>query len=115
MSKFSKLQPIKMELTSTQKLLLSLILLIQSTVGMALSVTNIWTYSEKLLLVVGEDNAKFYLYFSVFGLFINIIMFVGSFISVTRMFTNSIVRRRSLSRRHGRGGVYGAFGYYSVV
>ena len=108
-----------MEVSRTQLVLLSLSLLIQSSVGSAMAII-LWTLRQKMIMIIGEHNEVVLIYFTVTSLIINIIMFIISFIIISVQFANNIVRSsqervRRNRRHHQVGGVYGAFGYFSVV
>ena len=110
-----------MELTSYKKILLLLTLMIQSSIGMALSLAHLWTYSETLRILVTERQGDFFKYFCIAGFAINALLLTLSLLCITVMVADLMLTRgtehrmsRRLVTREERA-VYGAFGYYSVI
>ena len=108
-------------MTRAQWLLHLLTLMIQASLGVALSAACLWSYKEKLILLVGDSNAQFFYYFSVVSLIISLVFFIKSFILLSIQCSEmSLEGQEENSRRRLIGGnqqrrVYGAFGYYSIV
>ena len=107
-------------MTRTRWLLHLLCLMIQSCLGMALSLAGLWSYRERMILILGEDNAQFFYYFSVVSLLISVLMLVTSFILISvqcsemALGQGETVRLNQTEGRNQRR-AYGAFGYYSLV
>ena len=110
-----------MELTRTKKVLMLLTCLVQSSIGLALSLAYICTYSERISVLVTEKRGgEFFRYFCISGFVINGLLLVVSLVCITVQVAELILtrgaqrRRRGLYQREGHR-VYGAFGYYSVI
>ena len=105
-----------MELTDYRKILLLLTLVIQSSVGVALSLAHLSPYSWLPLEARQED---FFKYFCIMGFTTNWLVLFLSLHWVTVMAADHMVTRgaehrgRGLVRREHR--VYGAFGYHTVI
>ena len=106
--------------SKTKWILMLLSLVIQSTVGISLSLTCIWAHKVKMIVLIGEANAEFFFYFAVGGFIINMIILGTSFLSLTTHVADLIVARHRENRRrllyqNNDSRTYGAFGYYSLV
>ena len=106
--------------SKTKWILMLLTLVIQSTLGISLSLSCVWAHKVKLILLVGESNAEFFFYFAVGGFIINMIILGTSFLSLTTHVADLIVTRQRENRRRllyqdNESRTYGAFGYYSLV
>ena len=106
-------------LSRAKWILVLLTALIESLVGMALSISSIWVDREKLLLITTDETSLFYSYFSILSLAINIIVFMTSCALMTIQITDFILKRDREQRRRllyqaQERRVYGAFGYYSM-
>ena len=114
-------------LSSTQWILLLLMLLIQSSMGMSLSLSAIWSYKVKLVFLIGETEAAIFYWFSLTALGTNLIIFSSS-ITFLSVFCGELGMDRDRGRTvlvggGGGGGVelwrnearrgYGAMGFYS--
>ena len=107
-------------MSKTKWILLLLSVVIQSTIGISLSLSCIWAHKVRLIVLVGESNAEFFFYFSVAGFIINLIILGTSFVSLTTHVADMIVTRQRQNRRRllhqsNESRTYGAFGYYSLV
>ena len=109
------------EMTRAQWLLHLLSLMIQACLGLALSAACLWSYEEKLILLLGDTSAQFFYYFAFGSLIISAVFFIKSFILISMQCSEiSLEGVEENSRRRLTGGnqqrrVYGAFGYYSIV
>ena len=75
-------------ISSTQWMLMLLMLVIQSSMGMSLSLSAIWSDFVKLEFLIGEQNAAVFLMFSKTALGVNIIIFSSStIILIDKVFT----------------------------
>ena len=105
-------------MSSTKWLLLLLSLMIQSSVGVALSLASVWVDRNKLIIITHNITDMFY-YFSLAGLTINIVMFVLCLMSLSVHLTSLMLRRHRRERRRllyqTEQRAYGAFGYHSIV
>ena len=108
-----------MELTGYKKTLLLLTLMIQSSIGVALSLAHLWTYSQTLEQLITERRGDFFKYFCITGFATNGLVLSLSLLWLTVMaadllLTRGAETRTRLHRREERA-VYGAFGYYTVI
>ena len=100
-------------------------LLIQSSMGMSLSLSAIWSYKVKLVFLIGETEAAIFYWFSLTALGTNLIIFSSS-ITFLSVFCGELGMDRDRGRTvlvGGEGGVelwrnetrrgYGAMGFYS--
>ena len=75
-------------ISSTQWMLILLMLVIQSSMGMSLGLSAIWSDLVKLEFLIGEQNAAIFLMFSKTALGVNIIIFSSStIILIHKVFT----------------------------
>ena len=101
-----------------------MLVLIQSSIGMSLSLSAIWSYSVKLIFLIGETEAAIFYWFSMTSQGLNLIMFSSAIsslsISCVAMGTSRPRERAVLvegetimavPRRESR--VYGAMGYHT--
>ena len=106
-------------MTRAQWLLHLLCLMIQSSLGMALSTACLWSYKEKMILVVGDSNAQFFYYFSLGSMIISAVFFIKSFILISVRCSEISLEGEDNSGRLIGGNqqrrIYGAFGYNSIV
>ena len=107
-------------MTRAQWFLHLLAMMIQSSLGMALSAACLWSYKEKMILVVGDSNAQFFYYFSLGSMIVSAVFFIKSFIQISLKCSEISLEGDENTRRRLTGGnqqrrVYGAFGYYSIV
>ena len=108
-------------MTRAQWLLHLLCLMIQSSLGMALSTACLWSYKEKMIFLLGDNNAHFFYYFTLGSLVISVVFFIKSFILISIQCSEiSLEGQEEDSRRRLIGGnqqrrVYGANGYYAIV
>ena len=92
-------------MTRAQWLLHLLSLMIQASLGMALSAACLWSYKEKLILLMGDSNAQFFYYFSFGSLIISAVFFVKSFILISIQCSEiSLEGQEENSRRRLTGG-----------
>ena len=110
-----------MELTSYKKILLLLTMMIQSSIGMALSLAHLWTYSQATRLMLSERQGDFFKYFCITGFGINALLLSLSLMWITVMAADLMLTRGAEHRMRRRlvsseeRAVYGAFGYYTVI
>ena len=106
-----------MEWTNYKKILLLLTMVSQSSVGVALSLAHLATYSW---LPLEARQGDFFKYFCIMGFTTNWLVLFLSLHWVTVMAADHMMtrgaehRRRGLVRREQQA-VYGAFGYHTVI
>ena len=109
----------EMVMSRTQWMIHLLTMMIQSCLGVALSVACLWSYRERMILFIGESKAEFFYYFSFASLFISVAMLIRSFVlfsvQCAELSLTGDPDRMRLTVGNDRRRAYGAFGYYSIV
>ena len=108
-------------LTSTMWMMMMVVILIQSSMGMLLSLFSAWSYRVRLILIISETEASIYYWFTLTSLLINLFIFSSTIRMMTNLCSQMMRRdddyqpiqpRSDMSAREITG--YGAFGYRAV-
>ena len=104
-------------LSSIQWTMMLLMVMIQSSMGMALSLSAIWSYNVKLLIIVGSTEAAIFHWFSMTALGLNLLVFsvATSTLSMQCMKVGASMHREIADQAENRRRGYGAMGFSTVA
>ena len=106
-------------MTTAQWVMMLMLVLVQSSMGMLLSLFSVWSYRVKLIFIIGQTEHSFFYWFAVTSLLTNLFIFS----SMIRMMTNlcsemtgrGAVDEESRRNTSGSGRTeFGAFGYQTI-